>query len=101
MKSTSEPPHYYEVSLSLPEYLIGGVYTRIRQRLGAVNFNRVQGSVYQRANTLAPDAWVQMLALREVEPLGVVATVIKAVQVFHIPLPVMIASEPMRHISHS
>jgi hypothetical protein len=60
------------------------------------DFTRVQGSVYQREDTLPAIAWVAMLSLRAVEPLGVFSSVVKAVQMFHIPLPIMIASEPIK-----
>jgi hypothetical protein len=36
-----------------------------------------------------------MLSLRTVEPLGIFPSVLKAIQMFHIPLPIMITSEPM------
>jgi virulence-associated protein VapD len=76
--------------------LIGGVYTRIGKCLVARQYTRVQGSVYQRENTMAPAAWSHMLALRGLAPLGIFATAAKAVQMFHIPLPIMIVTDSIR-----
>jgi hypothetical protein len=58
--------------------------------LEANGFTHTQGFVYQRENINASNAWTILCLLRNLEPLGIFASIIKAAQVFHIPHPVMI-----------
>jgi hypothetical protein len=50
-----------------------------------------EGSVYQILNTLAIFTWQDMMDLRAIPPLGIFPSVIKAIQMFFINIPAMIA----------
>ena len=55
-----------------------------------------QGSVYQRPNYWAVWAFEDMMGLRAIAPLGLFPSVLKACQMFFIPIPIMIATDELR-----
>jgi virulence-associated protein VapD len=75
---------------------LGHVYTRIRPRLEEADFKRVQGSGYQRNDSVAVNVWAEMLELRTIKPIGIIQSSLKALQMFVIPFPaLMIVLEDM------
>jgi len=71
------------------------VYIRIRDLLQTRGYVHPQGSVYQRLNTLAGATWLDMMAMRAIAPIGLLPSVLKAIQMFHIAQPIMVSTNQM------
>jgi hypothetical protein len=58
-------------------------------------FIHAQGSVYQCPDTTAANVWSVTCSLRTIEPPGVFASVLKALQMFYLPHPIMMLTNDL------
>ena len=93
LRSTSKSCHSYILPYHLKYCKSGTVYAQIHTRLEVADFEHVQGSVYQQDNSFTVAAWAHMLYT--IEPLGIIPSSLKVIQMFFIPFPVMITTEDM------
>jgi hypothetical protein len=72
------------------------VYREIGDQLTEDGYGREQYSVWQRYTT-AMQAWTNMLDLRQIRPRGVLATVVRRLEMFHVPEPqLLIVTDDVR-----
>jgi hypothetical protein len=62
------------------------VYREIATNLMGRGYGREQYSVWQR-DTTAAQAWAAMMSLREIRPRGILATVVRRLQMHRVPTP--------------
>lgn len=61
-----------------------------------MGFHKIQYSVYQSNQTTPAATWVALFSLQLTQPVGVWATALEGVQMFHIPFATMITTAVMQ-----
>jgi hypothetical protein len=66
------------------------ILQRIGDRLRAQGMIRIQDSVWHHPGAVALHVWVTMIDLRTIAPLGIFPSVVRKLQMFQVPTPILI-----------